>query len=140
MIWGLDSVHGANYLYNTISTPQPLNLAATFNVSDAIYDIFLPPEFFSLIQPLNFHQTTAAYLAGRWASVDTRRAGISWLFSPLLGLSWEPNWSRVYETFGEDPVVVGRMAQAMIEGIQLPESNSSLIPSRAAACAKHWVG
>jgi beta-glucosidase len=57
-----------------------------------------------------------------------------------LGLSWEPSWSRVYETFGEDPVVVGSMAQAMIEGIQLQETNSSLIPSRAAACAKHWVG
>lgn len=33
VIWGLDSVHGANYLYNTITTPQPINLAATFNVS-----------------------------------------------------------------------------------------------------------
>ena len=33
VIWGLDSVHGANYLYNTITTPQAINLAATFNVS-----------------------------------------------------------------------------------------------------------
>mmetsp|Transcript_35025 Transcript_35025/g.84778 ORF Transcript_35025/g.84778 Transcript_35025/m.84778 type:complete len:942 (-) Transcript_35025:27-2852(-) len=115
VIWGLDSVHGANYLYNTITTPQPINIAATFN-------------------------TTASFVAGKWASVDTRRAGIPWLFSPLLGLSWEPYWSRVYETFGEDPVVVGNMAKAMIEGIQNIDEDSSLVPSRGAACGKHWVG
>lgn len=116
VIWGLDSVHGANYLYNTITTPQPLNLAASFN-------------------------TSLSYQAGKWASIDTRRAGISWLFSPLLGLSWKPNWSRVYETFGEDPVLVAKMAKAMIEGIQEKDNdNSTLIPSQAAACAKHWVG
>lgn len=72
--------------------------------------------------------------------MDTRRAGIPWLFSPLLGLSWEPHWSRVYETFGEDPVVVGNMARAMIEGIQNIDEDSSLVPSRAAACGKHWLG
>lgn len=123
VIWGLDSVHGANYLINTITTPQPINLAASFN-------------------------DTLSYQAGRWASIDTRRAGINWLFSPLLGLSWKPHWSRVYETFGEDPVVVGNMAKAMIEGIQQVDyvnnnkynSNKTQIPSRAAACGKHWLG
>jgi beta-glucosidase len=113
VIWGIDSVHGANYLYDTVMTPQPLNLAASFN-------------------------TTLAYQAGQWASHDTRRAGIPWLFSPLLGLSWSPHWSRTYETFGEDPVVVGSMAQAMIQGIQ--QVDDSIVPSRAAACAKHYIG
>ena len=115
VIWGLDSVHGANYLPNTITTPQPLNLAATFN-------------------------TTLSYQAGIWASRDTRRAGINWLFSPLLGISWNPIWSRVYETFGEDPVLVGSMALAMTQGIQEVDDSSGIIPSRAAACGKHWVG
>lgn len=125
VIWGLDSVHGANYIYGKISTPQPLNLAASFNIS-------------------------LAYQAGRLASRDTRQAGISWLFSPLLGIAWEPKWSRVYETFGEDPVVVGSMAKKMIQGIQEPDvvdtntatatATATTIPSRAAASAKHWVG
>ena len=74
VIWGLDSVHGANYVYNATLTPQPINIAASFN-------------------------RTVAELAGRIASRDTRAAGINWLFSPLLGLSLEPRWSRVYETF-----------------------------------------
>lgn len=119
VIWGLDSVHGANYIYGKISTPQPLNLAASFNIS-------------------------LAYQAGRLASRDTRQAGISWLFSPLIGIAWEPLWSRVYETFGEDPVVVGSMAKKMIQGIQEPDvdtnTTTTTIPSRAAASAKHFVG
>jgi beta-glucosidase len=113
VIWGLDSVHGANYIQNAILTPQPINIAATWNVS-------------------------MAFAAGALASRDTRAAGIHWLFSPLLGLAIEPRWSRVYETFGEDPTLVGHMATAMIQGIQAPEPSS--IPSRAAACAKHFIG
>jgi beta-glucosidase len=120
VIWGLDSVHGANYIYDAVVSPQPLNLAATFN-------------------------TTTAYQAGVWASRDTRKAGIPWLFSPLLGLSWNSFWSRTYETFGEDPLLVGEMALAMIKGIQHyddddDDDTDTIKPSRAAACGKHWLG
>jgi len=116
VIWGIDSVHGANFVHGATLTPQPLNIAATFNLS-------------------------MAYEAGKLASRDTRAAGMTWLFSPLLGLALEPRWSRVYETFGEDPVVVADMSTQMIQGIQTPERyNSTAIPSRAAACAKHFIG
>lgn len=118
VIWGLDSVHGANYVLDAVVTPQPINLAASFNKS-------------------------LAFEAGKLASRDTRRAGIPWLFSPLLGLSWNPFWSRVYETFGEDPLLVGDMAESMIQGIQMlndEEDINGLLPSRAAASAKHYVG
>jgi beta-glucosidase len=116
VIWGLDSVHGANYVRGAIVAPQPINIAATFNAS-------------------------MARQAGELASRDTRAAGIHWLFSPLLGLALEPLWSRVYETFGEDPVLVGAMAAAMIRGIQMPDRvNKGAIPSQAAACAKHFIG
>jgi beta-glucosidase len=113
VIWGLDSVHGANYIKNAILTPQPINIAATWNI-------------------------TASFVAGELASRDTRAAGIHWLFSPLIGLATQPRWSRVYETFGEDPLLTGDMARAMIDGIQQPDDTS--IPSRAAACAKHFIG
>lgn len=113
VIWGLDSVHGANYVHKAIVTPQPINLAATFNV-------------------------TMSHRAGQIASRDTRAAGITWLFSPILGLALEPMWSRVYETFGEDPKLVSDMGHHMITGIQEPDNGA--IPSRAAACAKHFIG
>ena len=115
VIWGLDSVHGANYVHGAIVTPQQINLAATFN-------------------------TTVAWQAGRLASKDTRAAGITWLFSPILGLALQPSWSRVYETFGEDPVVVSEMGAQLIRGIQAPDDDEDVVPRRAAACAKHFVG
>ena len=83
---------------------------------------------------------TAAEQAGYLASRDTRAAGISWLFSPLVGIALQPYWSRVYETFGEDPEVVGKMAAAMIKGSQTVDPLPDAVPSRAAACAKHFVG
>lgn len=115
VVWGLDSVHGADYIYDAVLSPQPLNLAATFN-------------------------TSLSYKAGVWASRDTRKAGIPWLFSPLLGLSWNSFWSRTYETFGEDPLLVGDMAKAMVEGIQDTQPGDNILPSKAAACGKHWLG
>lgn len=115
VIYGLDSVHGANYVHGATIVPQPINLAATFN-------------------------STMAYRAGVLASRDTRAAGIGWLFSPLLGIALEPKWSRVYETFGEDPLLVGSMAQAMVQGIQAVFPSTTEVPSRAAACAKHFIG
>ena len=125
IIWGLDSVHGANYIRYATLTPQAINIAATFN-------------------------TSASYMAGTLASRDTRAAGIHWLFAPLIGIATEPKWSRVYETFGEDPYLTGEMAHAMIQGIQDIDvavgsggdvgGNHKNIPSRAAACAKHFIG
>jgi len=114
VIWGLDSVHGANYVHGAILSPQPINIAATFN-------------------------TSVSYAAGQLASRDTRAVGINWLFSPLMGLAIEPFWSRIYETFGEDPLVVAAMGSNMIAGIQTDLQDGG-IPSKAAACAKHFVG
>ena len=79
-------------------------------------------------------------MAGQWASQDTRAAGIPWLFSPLLGLAWHSSLARVYETFGEDPYLVSKFAVAMIEGIETPDTNADVVPNRAAACAKHFIG
>ncbi len=112
---GIDSVHGANYIKNAILTPQQINIASTFN-------------------------RTNAYLAGEIAGHDTRSAGITWIFSPILGLGMESFWSRMYETFGEDPLVVGEMGKAIIKGIQHYDVNTDTVPSRSAACAKHFVG
>ena len=123
VLWGLDSIHGSNFIYGSIVSPQPLNIAATFNRS-------------------------TSYMVGQLSSRDTRAAGLQWIFTPLLGLGIESRWSRFYETFGEDPLVVGTMASNMIQGIQQYEedddddhnNNTKNIPSRAAACAKHYIG
>jgi len=106
LIFGIDSIHGANYVKGAIISPQPINIASTFNPHHA-------------------------YLSARLGARDTRTAGIPWLFAPVLGLGVEPLWSRFYETFGEDPLVVSTMGVEYIKGIQVVGS---------AACAKHFLG
>lgn len=105
VIAGIDSVHGANYYRDAAIFPQQLNIAATFN-------------------------ETNARVAGSFAARDTLKGGINWLFSPIIGLGSNPLWSRIYETFGEDPYVVGKFASELVNGIQ---------SEGAAACGKHFV-
>ncbi|RNL82590.1 beta-glucosidase [Sinomicrobium pectinilyticum] len=39
-------------------------------------------------------------------------------YGPVLDLAREPRWSRVEETYGEDPVLNSRMGEAMVLGFQ----------------------
>ena len=64
-LFGLDTIHGANYVHGAAMMPHQINLAATFN-------------------------RTLAYEFGRIGSKDTRAAGVPWLFSPILGVATQP--------------------------------------------------
>ena len=39
-------------------------------------------------------------------------------FSPNINIFRDPRWGRGHETYGEDPVLTGRMAVAFIRGMQ----------------------
>jgi beta-glucosidase len=69
MIYGLDSVHGANYVNGAVLFPQPTSTAATFNPKHA-------------------------YESSRIAAKDTRAVGIPWIFCPCLDLNVEKIWAR----------------------------------------------
>jgi len=49
---------------------------------------------------------------------EARAVGVHQCFSPMLGIARDPRWGRVEETYGEDPLLVSRMAVAYIEGVQ----------------------
>lgn len=112
IIYGVDSVHGANYVVGATIFPHNLNLAATFD-----------PEL--------------AAQAGAITAAETRAVGPSWNFSPVCDVARTPLWSRLFETFGEDPLVAGRMAAANIAAMQGSDLSS---PLTVAACGKHFVG
>ena len=78
VIYGIDSIHGANYVQGATLFPQQIGMAATWN-----------PELM---------KRAAAISAS-----ETRAAGIPWSFSPVLDLGRQPFWPRFWETFGEDP-------------------------------------
>jgi len=59
------------------------------------------------------------------------------MFSPVLGAGVQPLWPRLYETFGEDPLVGSTMGAAFIASAQSTGLNSS---DSVAATAKHLMG
>lgn len=118
-LYGIDSVHGGNYIAGATLFPHQINAAATFN---------LP-----LIQRM-----------GEVTAKDTRAASIPWTFAPILDIAVHPAWPRVFETFGEDPHLVSEMAGAMIRGLQGVRASDGRPdlshPRHVAACFKHFIG
>lgn len=109
---GIDSVHGANFIREGVLFPQPINLAATFNLK--------------LVEKM-----------ARITAVETRAIGIPWNFSPVLDLGRQPLWPRIYETFGEDPYLASEFARVYVKSHQGEKLDDR---SSAAACLKHYVG
>ncbi|KAI9918996.1 hypothetical protein PsorP6_011419 [Peronosclerospora sorghi] len=93
IIYGIDSVHGANYVDGSVLFPQQINSAASFN----------PQLLFD---------------AARVTARDTEAAGISWIFAPILDISQHKLWARTFETFGEDTYLATVMADAIVRGLQ----------------------
>ena len=73
VIYGIDSVHGANYVQGATLFPQQLGMAATWNPS--------------LMRK-----------AAEITAMETRAAGIPWSFSPVLDVGRHPQWARLWET------------------------------------------
>ena len=112
VLYGIDTIHGANYVAGATLFPQPLAMAATWD-------------------PGLMRETS------RVAAAETRLAGIPWNFSPILDVGRQPLWSRLFETFGEDTRLASAMGVAAVEGYQGEDVGS---PIRVAACLKHYVG
>ncbi len=112
VLYGIDTIHGPNYIVGSTLFPQPLAMAATWN-----------PELM-----LRGSQIAAA---------ETRKAGIPWSFSPVLDAGRQPLWSRLWETFGEDTYLATVMGVATVRGYEGSDLSSS---SSVSASLKHYVG
>lgn len=55
---------------------------------------------------------------GEEIAVEARSTGAGVGYGPVLDIAREPRWSRMEETFGEDPWLSGVMGAAMVEGMQ----------------------
>jgi len=112
IIYGIDSIHGANYLTGATLFPQNIAMAATGNAA--------------LVRK-----------SGEITALETRLSGIPWNFNPVLGLARHPWWARFYETFGEDPYIASLMGSEYIKGLQGNDLSDS---TKVAACMKHYLG
>lgn len=55
---------------------------------------------------------------GEAIGLEARLQGANIGYGPVLDISREPRWSRVEETFGEDPYLTGILGTAFVEGMQ----------------------
>lgn len=69
---------------------------------------------------------------------DLRAVGFAMLLGPQIDLASEPRWPRNFDTYGEDPEVAARMAEAFVTGLQ--DGADGLHPGSVAAVIKHFAG
>ena len=97
-IYGLDHNHGVTYTQGGTLFPQPINIGATFN-------------------------TELAKIGAEITAYESRAGNCPWVYNPVVDLSRDPRWPRVWESFGEDAIVNARMVEAEIKGYQGDDPN-----------------
>lgn len=58
------------------------------------------------------------YKIGDAIGAEAAGRGAQFAFGPVLDIARDPRWSRVEETFGEDPYLSGTLGNAVISGMQ----------------------
>ena len=109
VLYGLDDIHGVNYVAGSTLFPQQVGQAATWN-------------------------RQLVYNAGVITAYESRAAGVPWTFSPVLDLGTNPLWPRIWEGYGEDPYLVSEMGVQFVKGVQDQPAKE-----RLAISLKHYM-
>ena len=112
-MYGLDMVHGANYLTDGTIFPHEINIAATFD-----------PAF--------------ARRMGEVTAYESRAAMVPWVFTPTVDLGRDPRWPRMFENWGEDAFLASVMAVEETLGLQGDDPNR-VGPEHVAANLKCFI-
>ena len=116
VLWATDAVHGHSNVVGATVFPHNVGLGATRN-------------------PALIEQIGAA------SAEEIAATGIDWTFAPTLAVVRDDRWGRSYESYSEDPILVGELGAAMVYGLQgRPGSADYLGQNRVIATAKHYYG
>lgn len=110
LLYGVDAVHGHNNVRGATLFPHNIGLGAAND-----------PDLLRRIARVTAREVLAT--------------GVEWTFAPTLAVVRNDHWGRTYESYSEEPEIVGRYARAFVEGLQGDLGEDSVV-----ACAKHWVG
>ena len=113
-IYGLDQNHGTTYTLGGVLFPQNINVGASFNPA-------------------------LARRAAEITAYETRAANCPWTYSPTVDLTRDPRWSRVWENYGEDPLVNAVMGAQQVKGFQ-GENPNQIGKHNIATSVKHYLG
>lgn len=112
ILYGIDAVHGNNYLMEATIFPQNIGMAATWSLD-------------------------LAARAARITALESRAVGHTWNFAPVLDVGRNPLWSRFFETFGEDTYAASEFGRTVVAAMQEPGPTG--YPA-IAATGKHFLG
>ena len=110
LIYGVDAIHGNSNVLGATIYPHNIGLGASRD----------------------------ADLVRRVASNTAREilaTGVDWTFAPTLAVARNIQWGRTYESYSEDPSIVGSFAPEFVKGMQGDFGEESVV-----ACVKHWIG
>jgi beta-glucosidase len=113
LLFGIDAVHGHNNVQGATIFPHNIGIGATRN-----------PK---LVEE-----------AGRVAAREIVGTGMRWAFAPCVAVGQDERWGRTYESFSEDPKLVGELGAAYVRGLQ--GAKLSADPFSVLACPKHFLG
>lgn len=115
-LWATDAVHGHNNIVGATLFPHNIALGATRDPA--------------LVRAIG--QATAREIAV---------TGIDWAFAPTIAVGRDDRWGRTYESYSEDPALVGQLGAALVEGLQgMPGGPGFLGDGHVLATAKHFFG
>jgi beta-glucosidase len=112
ILYGVDAVHGHNNLMGAVIFPHNIGLGAANDPA--------------LMERIG--QVTASEMAS---------SGIRWDFAPVVAVSQDIRWGRVYESYGENTELVTRLSVPYMQGLQ---GDSLANPFSALATLKHYIG
>jgi beta-glucosidase len=110
LLYGVDAIHGNANVRGATVFPHNIGLGAAGD-----------PDLLERIAGVTRREVLAT--------------GVDWTFAPTLAVARNDRWGRTYESYSEDPGIVGEYAGRFVTGLQGDLGADSLV-----ACAKHWVG
>lgn len=93
ILYGSDAVHGHGNLLGATIFPHNVGLGAAGDPA--------------LVEEI-----------GRATAVEAAATGVTWNFAPVLAVAGDVRWGRTYESYGEDPQLVGELGSAYLRGLQ----------------------
>ncbi len=116
IIWGTDAVHGHNNVIGATLFPHNIGLGAAKD-----------PDLIKRIAEITAKEVAVT--------------GIDWIFAPTVAVVQNDRWGRTYESYSENPDIVGAYAAKIVEGLQgTVGTDQFLDENHAISTAKHFLG
>lgn len=104
--WWNECLHGVARQGCATVFPQAIGMAASFN-TDLMYDVATAIS----------DEARAKYNEFKKFGSTELYQGLTY-WSPNINIFRDPRWGRGHETYGEDPLLTGKMGTAFIKGLQ----------------------